>query len=365
MSFIWDAVVVGGGPAGSVAAYQLARSGRRVLLLEANQGRPRRIGESLRGIAGALLRSIGLGAILNQGHQTSCGNASSWGDTRLVYTDFIQDPHGLGWHLDRKRFDEDLRCAASLAGARRRRARVQVIDRIDGVGFSLGLADGSRLRTRWVIDATGRNALVARSQGARRTRDDGLLSLHAWVRPKRAEAHRRTLVESAAIGWWYTACISRAVRVVSLHVDAEQARAILRKASAWSEHLAATHHMRDLVGASALPSKPWVVDAAGGRLDRFAGAGWLAVGDAALSFDPISAQGLYNALYTGMRGAEVVHRLLEHPGADLAGYSERLESIRAAYRRHHALAYQMEARWTGAAFWKRRALSRTQGAGAQ
>jgi len=98
-------------------------------------------------------------------------------------------------------------------------------------------------------------------------------------------------------------------------------------------------------------------DASGARLERFAGDGWLAVGDAALAFDPLSSQSLFDALYTGLRGAEAI-------AADLAGeggapeartaYAERLESVRAAYRRHLHLYYRAETRWRDRPFWARR-----------
>src|SRR5438445_13201257 len=45
-------------------------------------------------------------------------------------------------------------------------------------------------------------------------------------------------------------------------------------------------------------------------LQPFAGPAWFAVGDAACSFDPLSSQGLLNALYTGLAAAEATDRNL-------------------------------------------------------
>ena len=60
----WDAIVIGAGPAGSVAAYLLAREGLQVLLVEAKPfPRAKVCGGCLNGRALAMLKSIGLGQI--------------------------------------------------------------------------------------------------------------------------------------------------------------------------------------------------------------------------------------------------------------------------------------------------------------
>jgi hypothetical protein len=46
------------------------------------------------------------------------------------------------------------------------------------------------------------------------------------------------------------------------------------------------------------------------RLAETAGDGWIAIGDAALSFDPIASRGLFNALYTAWSGAMACHDVL-------------------------------------------------------
>ena len=89
-------------------------------------------------------------------------------------------------------------------------------------------------------------------------------------------------------------------------------------------------------------------------LDRFAGPGWLAVGDSALSFDPLSSQGLLTALYTGLRAGQAADRLLDGDDGPLEEYARRLEAIHDAYRRHRAAYYAAERRWADRTFWLRR-----------
>ncbi len=89
-------------------------------------------------------------------------------------------------------------------------------------------------------------------------------------------------------------------------------------------------------------------------LDAGAGPGWFAVGDAAISFDPLSSQGIFNALYTGLAAAEAADRALDGDATAHVGYNDELTSIGAAYRRHLSFWYGQEQRWPQAPFWSRR-----------
>lgn len=382
---LWDVAVVGGGPAGAMSALVLARAGRRVLLVDASRGSSpaggvvgavgslpefklphelRTIGESLPAIAGHLLRKQGLEALL-EGHRPAFGNVSAWGGDELVATDFIHDPHGLGWHLDRARFDRELRAHAVAAGAELRSQRVRNATR-DPSGWTLQLDDDSLERAACVIDATGRRASIAKREGAKRERDDALIALYAWTNrvdldpvASGERVGERTLVESVAEGWWYTAPLPQG-RVVALHVDADTARRARRE---FAPRIAETRHVRDLLEPAALPRagaganpilRPHAMEACGARLSSFVGRGWVAVGDAALSFDPIAAQGIFNALYTGMRAGEAVDVALRGDPSALSLYSRRLEEIRAAYVTRRAHVYELETRFAASAFWRRR-----------
>lgn len=360
-----EVLVVGGGPAGAVAALVLARAGRSVTVVEASApGAAARVGESLPPAARPLLRDLGLLEHVESGPHLVCpGNVSVWGGSEPRHHDFIRDPQGTGWHLDRHEFDASLRDAAAEEGVRvLRSTRVRSAER-DGAGWRLILDAGPEtqsLACDWLVDATGRGGLLARHLGARRRRDDRLIAFVAHARvgedaPPDEDA--RTFLEAVADGWWYSARLPSGERLVAFHTDPDLAEvAAMRSPQGLRTHLAAARHLDAVFTAHdyRITGRPRGVDAGSARLDRPAGDRWLAVGDAALSLDPLSSQGLYTACYTGLRGAEAVLEALDHDGRALDRYVDRVQAIYGAYREHRLRYYSLETRWPEGPFWKRR-----------
>lgn len=108
----------------------------------------------------------------------------------------------------------------------------------------------------------------------------------------------------------------------------------------------------DLTGP---PTPRWSA-AHGLRLEPYGGRGWIAAGDAALAFDPLSSQGILTALHSGARAGLAAALCLAGapPRPVLAAYTDFLDGVAAAYVRHHAEAYAAETRWPELPFWQRR-----------
>lgn len=81
---------------------------------------------------------------------------------------------------------------------------------------------------------------------------------------------------------------------------------------------------------------------------------WCAAGDAAISFDPLSLQGRFNAMYTGLAAALACDRRLRGERIAFDEYSHDLRRIETAYLQHLEFWYRQEKRRPDSAFWQRR-----------
>jgi flavin-dependent dehydrogenase len=315
------------------------------------------IGETIPPDARLLLDRLGLWqAFLDEGHEPCLGSASAWGNAVLGHNDFLLNPQGSGWHLDRARFDDFLRRHAVEAGASRIEARfVDAEDR--GDGWRLRLTGERTLDARFVVDAGGRASAFARAVGARRMALDRLSFVYGFFDAADARSRSRlTLLEAVAEGWWYAAALPGEMLAVAFAGDAESVRADgLGQEGRWLEAALATRHLASrLAGCLFLPGSLAPRVAASFLLDRVQGPRWLAVGDAAACFDPLAAQGIYKALEDGLNGAASIAAALR-AGGDLAGdYAETARARFDEYLVNRNHFYGLERRWPDSAFWRRR-----------
>jgi hypothetical protein len=85
-----------------------------------------------------------------------------------------------------------------------------------------------------------------------------------------------------------------------------------------------------------------------------AAAGWVAVGDAASSVDPLSSDGVARAITSGVAAATAVMRSLDGDAMALEEYGRSVAAGVGRYLAQRASAYRDEPRWTHSAFWRRR-----------
>lgn len=358
-----DVAIVGAGPAGAACALALARAGvGRVCLIDGG-GAPGGIavGETIPPDARRLLDRLGLlQDFLGEGHSQCLGSCSAWGNDRLGHNDFLLNPLGCGWHLDRSRFDAFLRRHAVAAGVVLLDARLADAEDDSGHGeeggFRLHLGGRRTIGARFVVDATGRSSALARRLGARQAQLDRLTFVYGFFDTAGAVSKSRlTLLEATEGGWWYAAGLPGDRLAVAFATDAERVRSEgLAEDSRWLAAALATRHLGErLEGCRFLPGLVARV-APSFRLETVAGSHWLAIGDAAACFDPLAAQGIYKALEDGLASADLIAAALAEgkPLDDRHAMAMRSRFDEYLANRNHF--YGLERRWPESDFWRRR-----------
>lgn len=355
------ALVIGAGPAGMGAATSLAKWCESVTVIEAkSRNRRRRAGEHLPPSGLSALAALGLGDLLrDERHDTSPGVRSAWGEEFVVDKEYFTSAPGRGLNLRRELFDEALARRAEREGVSLRfNTRLQQLTGGSG-GYTATLhgPEGLRtLRVEVVMDASGRRAAAARRLGAMRRRCDQLVGLLGRIeRCAPTDEAGRVYVESTEDGWWYGVQLSDGMLLGTFMTDISLVRRHPDGAPGfWRQRLGASRLLAPLASAGRWSGRLEFFDAATQVLEYDARDNFLAVGDAATAFDPLSSWGITKGLGDGHAGAEALARERSGETGAVSEHRARQRQDFEVHRSRQLDFYRAEARWSASPFWHAR-----------
>jgi geranylgeranyl reductase family protein len=334
-----DVLVVGAGPAGSVAAATLARAGIEVLLVEAREHpRPKACAEyASPRIADELARLRPALAWRSMARPIDGMDVVRGPDrVRIGYRDRAGHPRPA-WGVDRLTFDALLATTASAAGADlRERSRVEQLVVSDGRvrGAVLRTPDGPvEVRAGWVIGADGARSTVARRLGvARQPRirrvglvthvdGDGGLDDHGEMHVGDGYYVGLAPLPEGGLN------VGMALPMTTREPAERRYERAIAGLPAVAGRIRGLRRTAPLRGVAPI----------GHRVTRAAGPGWLLVGDAAGFLDPFTGEGIYRALRSGRAAAEAILDDATHADERYA------EARQAAFAAKSALTWVVQA----------------------
>jgi len=324
MTSLYDAAIIGGGPAGSTAATFLALKGHKVIVLEKEKFPRFHIGESLLPYSMGAFERLGVREKLDArffpkyGAEicTSCGK----GAAKFNFKDAYRAVHERAYQVTRSEFDKVLLDHSAQSGAEVREETT--VENLEFAGDHAGITishagETSSIAARYVIDCSGRNTVIGKFFNLKKPYANlKKFSVFAhYENVARDEGHEGTYsrLVRGSDRWFWMIPLSETKMSIGVVMDIADFKAL--KQGPEDALDAMLREQPEIWSRIAHSTRVSPVRSEGDysyRNRRLTGDRWMLAGDAAGFIDPIFSTGVFVAIESAEQAANAVHAVLEN-----------------------------------------------------
>lgn len=325
----YDAIVLGGGPTGATAAFEMARRDLKVLLLEKSEFPRFRIGESFLPETYLQLKDMGLEqAFLELPHVEKLGGSFTLGHGQQEPADFwfqngLVNRNSKSFNVERAPFDAMLLDAARDAGVEVIQSeKVTGINRLEDDDVEIVSTSGVK-KARFLIDATGGATVVARHLGTKvvfpELSNVGYFAHFTGVQRNDGDRGGFARIVMCEDAWFWLIPIDdqrTSIGVVADHTFVKRVNVPASRFLDWA--IKRCPVMAELC-ANAVACEPNELPAGANHVEAdfsyqckpYAGSGYFLCGDAATFIDPVFSTGVCLGMRSGEDAAKSVSAIIK------------------------------------------------------
>lgn len=286
----FDVAIIGGGPAGGFLGHLLAREKVTVAIFDDQQKKKRKIcGEYLCPKGVEILWEAGLKSLT--GERFIKGMKLVSPDGTSVWSKF---PHNIsqgGRAIRRDQFDEEILSQAQKSGCQLFRGE-RVEFQYDGMLWKISYR-GEVIFARQLVGADGRQSIVAKKMGVEKKNSSHRIAIHQFVPQENTSQYGEMHILKSGS---YVGINPTGEKEFNLSVvcDAEKLKGKDIQ-QVWIETLSESPELLSRF-ANHFYEELFVTSPISHQVTKVTGTGWSLIGDAAGFLDPLTGEGMYQAL---------------------------------------------------------------------